>query len=444
MVNQEHTTYDLEAEIGTLGSMILNGAQVPKIKGIIPTSSYFYAAFHQIVYRVIVGMWDANIPLDIITIKDAVQKKNPLIPDIPERLMTIVEGTPTKGNGVYYAKIVKEKYLEREYMRLSGLVSSHTASGDKNAQQQAVSELQKLSTLVRDPPNLNTFLDEGIEGMRKRFSGPEMDFGILRLDAFTSGLQKGLLTVLGARESHGKTAIAIQATWRTLSISGKKVIYYSYDLAAKDIFCRMCLHGANKSTDIVWKSWGIDPAHRESEMNQLRAMGEEVAEAYKDKLLIREYNITRQIVESDLMAMRPDLIVIDYLQNALEDWGSGRKFFGEQAELRHFFTTLKDMTNKYNCATLLLSQFNRPEDRIDASRKPELRHYKGGGYIEQAANAAILLDYEYRRNPIRSKNEIDIKVAKVTFGATSGGWFPVYFDPPTQRFNNIEKNNDSQ
>lgn len=432
--------YDLEAERALLGALILNNKAMPKVKLKIPLPSHFYDTRHALIYREMMALYDVGQPWDAIILKDKLGRQG-ILEQVGgvDMLMSLAESVPTTANCLYYAQIIKDAYLRREYARLHQQAASAKEQNDNEQYKKTEEDLALLATSLRDAPSLEALLQEGLDGMKKRFTfnTDGMKFGVDAIDSYTSGLIEGWLYVLGAKESHGKTAMAIQAVWRALS-AGKRVIYYTFDLSARDIYCRICLHAMKKSTDVVWKSWGISTADRQEAMNGIRGMGEEIAKAYGDSLLIREYRVDRGTFRDDTIMFHPNLIVIDFLQNSLIRW-QDRRFYGEQDRLTDYLGFLKSLATQHNACVLVLSQFSRAEDRVERERKPEMWMFKGGGAIEQEANVAILLDYEWKRNPARNPFEMDVKVAKVTFGASSGKYHTIRYDPSTQHFFNIEK-----
>jgi len=66
-----------EAEISVLGAMILDRDAIPKVIEILDESS-FYLDSHRRIYKAIVSLYDKNIPVDLVTLAEKLQKNREL------------------------------------------------------------------------------------------------------------------------------------------------------------------------------------------------------------------------------------------------------------------------------------------------------------------------------------------------------------------------------
>jgi replicative DNA helicase len=126
-----------------------------------------------------------------------------------------------------------------------------------------------------------------------------------RLDNYTGGLQRGTLTILGARPSVGKTTLALNMTVH-LALNGKKVMFFSLEMTTEMIInkllsseCKIpytCFNGklnkADKDTISGFLSNG----------------------ALKDNLIIIDNINTIEAICSSVISGKPDVVVIDYVQ----------------------------------------------------------------------------------------------------------------------------------
>lgn len=428
----QQNLFNLEAERAVLGSVMMDNSRIRQVRKIITLPSFFYNTFHTRLYSKILQMSDANVPFDIVTLQNQLAKSGDGQPNDVEYLVAVSGAVPTPGNAVHYANIVKECYIRRSYVDLSGKLAE--AEDDKKPV--ILQKLNDLKVNLRDEPDLKTFLEEGLEAMEKRFAGHEMDTGVRELDRYMGGINRKLLTVIGAETNHGKTALAIQLAWRNIE-KGKRVHYYTYDLAAQHIYMRLCLHAGGLPTDVLWKSFGITPEMRADKLAEVRAIGESIAEKHGADVLLKEFTILEDM-ETDMLA-KPDIVIIDYLQKSVNWWKLGRESWGEQDRWERYISRVKEMGNRFNCAIVALSQFHRPQEKkTRKTEKPELSSFKGSGSIEQGAQVCVLLDWEYHRDNSKPMNEIHFRVAKNSFGITSG-WRSLHFDAPRQHFAMFEE-----
>jgi replicative DNA helicase len=423
--------YNMEAERAVLGAMMMDNAQVRKVRRILLLPSFFYATFHTRLYKKILQMTDANVPCDIVTLQSNLAQDTDKQPNDIENLVVINEAVPTASTAVHYANIVKECYIRRSYVSLSDQLAN--ASDDRK--HAVLDQLNDLKGMFRDEPDLKSFLEEGLDAMKKRFDGYEMGTGIRLLDGFMNGISRKIFTVIGAETNHGKTALAVQLAWHNIN-KGKKIHYYTYDLSAQHIFMRTCLFAGGQPTDVLWKSFGITPEMRDDKMAEVRAIGESVAEKHSGNFLLKEFT-TLEDMETDMLA-KPDIVIVDYLQKSVNWWRSGRDSWGEQDRWERYISRLKEMGNRFNCAIVALSQFHRPpEKKTRQTQRPELSSFKGSGSIEQGAQVCVLLDWPHHRDNTKPMNEIYFRVAKNSFGITSG-WTALHFDAPRQRMDMFE------
>lgn len=426
--------FNLEAERAVLGSMILDNAQIRKVRKILMLPSFFYNTFHLRLYRKILQMTDANVPCDLVTLNSNMVKDTDKQPNDVENLFAIGEAVYTASSAVHYANIVKECYIRRSYVDLSGQLSN----ADDDKRHSVLDRINDLKGMFRDEPDLTTFLNEGLQTMEKRFEGHEMGTGIRIMDGYMNGIARKLFYVVGAETNHGKTALAIQAAWHNLD-HGKRIHYYTYDLSAQHIFMRLCLFAGGQPTEILWKSFGIPPETRAEKAIEIRAIGESIIEKHGANFLLKEFT-TLEDMENDMLA-HPDIVIVDYLQKSVNWWRAGRDSWGEQDRWERYISRLKEMGNRYNCAIFALSQFHRPQEKkTRKTERPELSSFKGSGSIEQGAQVCVLLDWPYHRDNTKPMNEIHFRVAKNSFGITSG-WEAVHFDAPRQRIAMFEEHN---
>jgi len=108
-------SWSLEAEAGTLGSMIIAPEVIPQVLEVIPDETAFYLPEHQKIFMAVVELYKAGNPVDGLTVRTALKEKSELN-EIGgcEYLQKILESVPSAANAFFYAKIVREKRIERD------------------------------------------------------------------------------------------------------------------------------------------------------------------------------------------------------------------------------------------------------------------------------------------------------------------------------------------
>nr|NIS40296.1 replicative DNA helicase [Desulfuromonadales bacterium] len=177
----------------------------------------FYKPAHQGIFEAIAELFDGNQPIDVITVSDALRRRNEL-----ERvggvsyLTGLLDSVPTASNIDYYAAIVEENSLRRKLLAAGGGIGNlafedaDIAEVMDQAEQAvfAVAEKRMGDGLVPVRPLLTTALED-IEQLGTRGSEVTgLPTGFHDLDRKLAGLHPANLVVIAARPSMGKSALA--------------------------------------------------------------------------------------------------------------------------------------------------------------------------------------------------------------------------------------------
>ena len=208
--------------------------------------------------------------------------------------------------------------------------------------------------------------------------------GFQRIDAVVGGLPTGNVTIIGARPSQGKTAIA-SCIALNAAMQGFPVVFFSHEMTADDIMTRMVCQYAGLSFKHVRKA----ALSKKGETKMSGAFG------YVSRLPIAiidaggglpsECRTTAMYQINKWKSAKPTLIVVDYVQLEHMRRGVKEEFrLQELQEISHYWCETAKITN---AAVLLLSQLNR-----DASgTQPTMNQLAQCGALEQDANVIMLL-----------------------------------------------------
>ncbi|MDR9449740.1 MAG: replicative DNA helicase [Acidimicrobiia bacterium] len=202
-----------EAEESVLGAIMLSAEAANLVMDKLEPGD-FYVPAHQAIFEAIVQLYNANQPIDPLTVSDALHRKGEL-----DRiggagyLSDLMEGVPTASNIEYYAEIVEEHGLRRRLIGAGGQIGDLAVMTDLDISavldraEQAVfgvGERRIGEGLVAMSPLLHSTL-EVIEEMEAR--GSELTglaTGFRDLDRKLAGLQPANLVIVAARPSMGK------------------------------------------------------------------------------------------------------------------------------------------------------------------------------------------------------------------------------------------------
>ncbi len=407
--------YNIEAEQSVIGSMLIDRDAVFSVEELVEPQD-FYRDEHRYIVKAIFELSNAQKPVDIVSVADKLrgEGKLELVGGITY-LARLADSVPNSANADYYAKIVKEKSLLRQLIKIGGEISEmgfdQTTSIDTlidRAEKKifALSQKQQSSFFVP----LKDFILESfteIENRYKRKSGISgLPTGFTDLDNITGGFQNSDLIVIAARPSVGKTSLAINIS-QNIAIKEKKgVAIFSLEMSKEQLIERMLCSQAR--VDLQRLKTGF---LSESDWPKLTAA---YSELYEAKIFIDDSTDTtltdirtkarRLKIEQDI-----DIVIIDYLQLIR----SRGRVENRVIEISNITRGLKNLARELNVPVVVLSQLSRAVDRRD-DKRPILSDLRESGSIEQDADVVMFL---YRPDP-DIPEEIELNVAKQRNGPT--------------------------
>jgi len=250
--------------------------------------------------------------------------------------------------------------------------------------------------------------------------------GFPRLDHLTAGFQPKELTILGARPSIGKTAVAANIAVH-VAAAGKTVAFFSLEMPSKALIDRMCC--ARGKVDLQ--------AHRHGKLKdeQKQYYLGALAEIVATPLYIDDQpGQTATTIEARAARLQAtaglSLVVVDYLGlMAAERKGTETR---EQV-VAGISRAMKGMAKRLNVPVILLSQLNRElHKRLD--KRPMLSDLRESGAIEQDADLVLFLHREeyYNRDDESLTGKGELIIAKARNGPL--GTVHLHYDARTCRF----------
>lgn len=194
-----------------------------------------------------------------------------------------------------------------------------------------------------------------------------------KVNACVRGLHAGWICILAGRPGHGKTAAAIEIALSAAK-QHKKVLFVTLEMDAQELAVRVAQRfgldsehyymGGMDETD--WKA--VDEASRFDALKNIQI----------------EYADTMAKITSLVRVIRPQLVVIDYVQlikHEHRDRVEGMTLTSN---------ALKHMARRYNVPVLALSQLSRaPKDM--RGQIPVLSDLRDSGALEQDADQVIFV-----------------------------------------------------
>jgi len=213
--------------------------------------------------------------------------------------------------------------------------------------------------------------------------------GLYDLDALLQGLDPGEMTILAARPSVGKTALA-QTIAVNVALAGEVVLFASSEMPNEQIGLRML--AAVGGLDATRIKGGL---HTPEEWARAR---ERLARLYRTSFVLCDSLTTVPQIRRTAMQVKRKygklgLIVVDYLQLLRP---SNRYKGNRTQEVAEISSDLKRLAKELQCHLLVLSQMNRNiEGRKGGDNaRPQLSDLRDSGQIEQDADVVLFLHRE--------------------------------------------------
>lgn len=229
------------------------------------------------------------------------------------------------------------------------------------------------------------------------------------LDALTAGLQAGDLIIVAARPSVGKTALAAQMTTHAAKLKHPSLLV-SLEMSGVQVTDRVISHlgqidgmALRQPKRLEESDWPRVSAAMKA-LHTMPLWIDESSALTVESLCAR----VRQLHATEKL----ELVAIDYLTQMTPP-----KANTTADALQMITRQLKGLAKDLRVPVLLLSQLNR-----DGAGRPELKHLRDSGAIEQDADMVLFL---HRPNP-EHKSALELIVAKQRNGDT--GTLHLYAD----------------
>jgi replicative DNA helicase len=443
--------HSIEAEMSTLGSMMLDQHAIEKVAEILRPDD-FYREAHRILYEVILSLAERHIPVDLLTVQEELRRRDQLeeIGGLPA-LVQIVESVPTASNAEYYARIVEEKAILRRLIRAAHDILQLADDPElelqdviDRAEQAIFSVAQRRLGRYFSP--IDRLLLQALEHIeRVQLSGR----GILgipthfpALDYKTSGLQPSELIILAARPSVGKTALALNIAENVALRENRPVAIFSLEMSREQLVQRMLCSQAGVSGNRIRHGTLTEEDWERLQMAAERLFRAPIFIDDTSGLSVLEMRAKCR----RLKAERNDLalIVIDYLQLIRSH---SRRAENRNQEIGEIARALKGLAREFEVPVLVLSQLSRAVERREEKR-PILSDLRDSGSIEAEADVVLFIhrpnrrgdeldDDEPREAGVVPTEEVEIIIAKQRNGPT--GRISLGFQPAFSRFVTLER-----
>ncbi|MFK8114524.1 MAG: replicative DNA helicase [Rubripirellula sp.] len=392
---QRQPPFDLEAEMGVLGSILL----LPEVSDDLASlrADDFYDDSNRKIYDAMREMYDSGEKIDVTLLVARLRTAGEY-----EKvggaayLAKLSASVPNAAHAVYYANIVAEKAVFRRLIESSTEILRDAYDQTSTGKELCAQAEQKVFAIMDGRSSqsvhaINDVLHQAMDRMEARLRGDHVDggaeTGLTQFDEMTGGLHNGELIILAARPSMGKTALAMNIGEHVAIEQGAPVLFVSLEMSGIELADRMLCSLARVNGHRL-RNGTISPDDRE----RLIKKANEISQAP----LFVDDSPSRTVSEIAAAARRIKrrsgklgLIVIDYLQ--LIDPDNSRD--PRQEQVAKIARRLKGVSRELEVPLLCLSQLNRQaEDSKD--HRPKLSHLRESGAIEQDADVVMFVHRE--------------------------------------------------
>jgi replicative DNA helicase len=426
--------HSIEAEMCLLASMMLDREVIGNVVQQIDRNA-FYQADHQIIFDVVVKLYEQNRPVDAVILSEELSKRQILEEIGGVGYIAQILGTvPSAAHGGHYASIVREKALLRQLIAASNDCLRDAYAPHEQADiildraEKRIFEIaeKKVGNSIEPMENVLHEVFEMIENRGQR----GVETGFHELDDMLNGLQNGEMVIVAARPSMGKTAFALNLVEHIAADHRLPCGIFSLEMSKQQLAQRMlCSRGqidAHKLRKGMLNS---------QEYTKLASIVGELAKApiwVDDSAGLTPLDLR---AKARRLKLKHDVkcIMIDYMQ-LMDNHGAENR----QQEISEISRTVKSIARELNIPVICLSQLNRQSEGREGHR-PRMSDLRESGSIEQDADVIMLLhreDYYKMQDPdFIPDNQAEVIIAKQRNGPT--GTVKLAFMNKTTRFENL-------
>ena len=424
----------LESEKFILGALLIDNSLINEVAGEIEPDD-FYKAQHKDLYLFIRSWITSGKSIDMALLADHVMSTNQhkRFGDLTY-VISLPEAVGSTMMTEHHAKNVREKAIRRRMVLASQRLQGNATNGDLDVDElieQGQKDLLDIAGRQRGddwfvgPQLVERALNrwEKLAELKANNCVTALSTGLVALDNVLSGLHPGL-TLLAARPSMGKTAMALNLTVSALE-KQVPVAFFSLEMSADQLTDRMASSLARvnawniKTGDLSSKDW----SRLESEALDFL---HDSPLFVSDKAGISISKIAAQARRLKSKQPNLGLVVIDYLQLIRQP-----KAESAEQSVSQVSNALKVLSRDLDVPVLCLAQLNRGcESRTN--KRPMLSDLRGSGSLEQDADVVMFLYRHHYYDERADPSDAEILITKHRNGAT--GTVNVDWNASNQKF----------
>ncbi len=436
----------IDSERTILGAILLDNESFNEAAESLMPEDFFLDS-HRRIFQRMMDLMDASHAVDIVTLAEELNRNKEVeaVGGIAY-LASLTEGLPRHPVIAEYIRVTKDKSQLRRLMKICTTVIARAADQSETALQ-VLEDCEGQLLEIAQEANVGKLRSiyqsvevvGGTENYLKAYTEPSLKTGLqtgfLDLDRMTGGLQPSELTIIGARPSAGKSAIALNIMENVCCGTNMVAALFSLEMSRASIERRFMASRARVNVKRAMDGWFLSALEKEK-------LGKALADLVEAHIFIDD---SSSLTPTQLRAkcrrlkareQRLDLILVDYAQLM----SAGQRTGNREQEIALISRSLKALAKESETPVVALAQLNRGVEQMKEKR-PTLASLRESGQLEQDGDLILLLHREemYDQDNPEVKGLADLIVAKARSGPT--GVVKLAYEAEITRFGNLVRSN---
>lgn len=382
----------VEIESVVLGALMLDQSALADVIDILKPET-FYKEGHQRIFEAIQSLFEKAEPIDILTTTQELKRMGNLeIAGGGLYISQLTNRIASAANIQFHARIVIEKFIQREIIRISTDTLQHAYEDGADVLELLTHAEQNIfsisnTTIKKTFEHISKVLSKSLAEIEaaknQEFNG--IQSGFTGLDRITGGWQKSDLIIVAARPGQGKSSFMMTAARNAGVDFGKPVAIFSLEMPSTQLVNRLI--SAESEIDAGKLRKG---EINESDWQKIHGKISKLADApiYIDDtpaLSIFEFRAKARRLKNQYGIT---MIVVDYLQ--LMTTGQESGYGNREQEVAYIAKALKATAKELDLPIIALAQLSRSvEQRTD--KRPQLSDLRESGSLEQEADVVMFI-----------------------------------------------------
>ncbi len=406
-----------EVEAAVIGAMMIDDECVFKaIEGL--KEKCFYDPKLRLVFAAIATLFRERTAVDLVTVTERLRTDGNLTTvGGPSRLAELTEQVSSAANIDFYIKILQQKTIQRDLIEAGyGILRNafdETCEVDRLIEESQSSVFQAVQgnisggyVEISDAVNRSM---QRIQTQQNAQGLTGVPSGFPTLDGITMGWQPGNLIIIGARPSHGKTALGLNMARFAAVEQGTPTAFFSLEMSDMELADRLIATESGIPSDKLRGKVKMDAADWQHLERSIRRLA--TAPLYIDEtpaLSVSEFSSKAKRL---VMEKAVEIIFVDYL--GLMTAPASNAAYREQV-ISEVSRQLKATAKQLNIPVIAMAQLNRNiVGRLNSSMgRPQLSDLRDSGSIEQDADIVIFINRPGLMGKSEDPDDAELIIAK--------------------------------